>query len=106
MRILLTAFLLSACASVGSITDSKPSAVYLSAKSPIAAEECLSDALDFLAGGPAVSRTSGGTRLAFTSGNDTYLVVTVKPSASGSAIEVHQQYRYAGAVRRRVEACV
>ncbi len=106
MRYLWPVLTLTGCASVGALSEAAPSATYLSAKSADTVERCLADNLDDLVGGPAVSRGQSGTRLAFSSGNNVYLLVTVEPMETASRIIVKQQVRYVAGVRRRVESCV
>lgn len=103
---LLSAMVLGGCASVAGTTQQGVTASYFTAGSPDATERCLSEQLAFLVGGPAVSPIQGGTRIAFTSGLTTFLVVIVRPEGTGSRIEVRHRFSYPKSVRHHIERCL
>lgn len=103
--IVVSCVLLVGCTTtVREIRQHEPRATYTSARSSAALEACIAGSLSW-AGTPAIVHGEGFTELAFGSGGSTAVLVSLKPQAAGTEIEVRELLAYGRRVRNNVEAC-
>jgi len=91
---------------IGEMRTDEPRAAYTSARSSPALEQCLAGNLSWIAQ-PSIIHGGASTELAFGSGGGRMaLLVTLRPIASGTSVEVRELLTYGARVRHNVEACV
>lgn len=103
---LLLAMALAGCSTIGDLWKDRAQGTYTSARSPAALEQCLAGSLSWVSA-PSVVHGEGSTELAFGRGyGDTFLLITLQRSSTGTAIEVREQDHYGGRIRHSLEGCV
>lgn len=104
--LILAAFAVIGCGTtIRELRDHPPRAVYSSARSVPALEQCLAERLSWI-DNPSVIRGETYTQVVFGSGGKTALSVTLMPAAARTTVEVRQVYVYGARVRGNVEMCV
>jgi hypothetical protein len=104
MRIIFIAALLGACTTIGEMQAAEPRATYESSKSVQEVSACVATQVQGH-GPPSVIPGEAETLVTFNpSGSNVVLSVTVRPSASGSHVEVRQAMDYFA--RPAVERCI
>lgn len=80
-------------------------AAYVSPRTELALEHCLAGKLSWT-GTPSIIHGENETELAFTSDYGTEPLITLRPLASGTKVEVRFRHGYVRKMRLGVEECV
>lgn len=98
--------LLAGCSTTGAeLAQHEPRATYESSKQIPALEQCLGNALSWT-GSPSVLRGDTETSITFNVQGQSLVRTTLRPTAAGTTVVVHQLVSYSDRVKRGVEGCL
>jgi hypothetical protein len=104
--LLASCVLIAGCSTtIGEMRGHAPSATYVSARSEAELEHCLAGNLSW-SGDLAIIRGPDTTELSFNSMGSSVILVTLKPTATGTLVEARELIAYGVRVRNNIEACV